>query len=306
MKNSQTFFAFAIIIGFITGCYSNASDSPTNELANISFKDYWYQGKAELSSYHLQQARYGELHDGEVVLIYVTEDFSAEKQVKLDNPSTAGNDKVPILKLNRSTKFNTGLYPYSILTSVFMPVNLNEHLHALKVTTSVQDWCGHVFTQLNNWNESIHVSTKSYFETESDQEYDLKPNHLEDEFWNIIRLNPEKLPLGKQLVIPGTIYTRLKHIELKPYEASLSLKETDNNTLSYTIDYPSLRRTLIIKFSNIFPYQIQGWEEEYTSGWGMGAKRLKSTARLNKTLVTDYWTKNSLNDKKLRNELGLQ
>ncbi|MDP7238046.1 MAG: hypothetical protein QGI34_15090, partial [Candidatus Latescibacteria bacterium] len=42
-----------------------------------SFGDYWYQGKAEITSYTLKQARYGEIHDGHVVLIFVTEDFSA-------------------------------------------------------------------------------------------------------------------------------------------------------------------------------------------------------------------------------------
>ena len=65
-----------------------------------AFGSYWFQGKAELTSYTLSQARYGELHPGEAILIFVTEDFSRKKQVKLDDPAAAGADKVPVLKLN--------------------------------------------------------------------------------------------------------------------------------------------------------------------------------------------------------------
>ena len=48
------------------------------------FKEYWFAGKAEITSYKLEQARYGELRDGSAVLIYVTEPFLADKQVKVN------------------------------------------------------------------------------------------------------------------------------------------------------------------------------------------------------------------------------
>ena len=47
------------------------------------FKDYWYSGEAELTRYELEQARYGEIHRGDAVLIFVTEDFRTDKQVKV-------------------------------------------------------------------------------------------------------------------------------------------------------------------------------------------------------------------------------
>ena len=59
----------------------------------MDFKNYWYQGKAEVASYKLEQARYGEMRDGHAVLVFVTEDFSKSKQVKLDNSQRAGKDK---------------------------------------------------------------------------------------------------------------------------------------------------------------------------------------------------------------------
>ena len=113
------------------------------------FSSYWYQGKAELTSYELEQARYGEIHPGHAVLIFVTEDFSKRKQVKLDIPSRAGNDAVSVLKCNFTKKFMTGIYPYSMMASVFSPVEVEEYPHALKVSTSTQEWCGHTYLQLN-------------------------------------------------------------------------------------------------------------------------------------------------------------
>jgi len=35
------------------------------------FGDYWYTGEAELTSYELKQSRYGEIHEGHAVLIFV-------------------------------------------------------------------------------------------------------------------------------------------------------------------------------------------------------------------------------------------
>ena len=51
---------------------------------NHQFKDYWYAGKAEITSYKLEQARYSELRDGKAVLVYVTEPFLPKAQVKSD------------------------------------------------------------------------------------------------------------------------------------------------------------------------------------------------------------------------------
>ena len=94
---------------------TQAANSSTN------FGDYWYRGLAEITSYTLQQSRYGEVHNGEAVLIFVTEDFSGQKQVKLDDPEKAGKDAIKVLKMNALRKFNTGVYPYTVMTSTFSP-----------------------------------------------------------------------------------------------------------------------------------------------------------------------------------------
>jgi hypothetical protein len=82
----------------------------TNDLQKDSkFKDYWYQGKAEITSYKLTQARYGGIYKGTAVNIFVTEDFLPEKQVKADAKNKAN---IPILKLNSTKNFVTGILSY--------------------------------------------------------------------------------------------------------------------------------------------------------------------------------------------------
>ena len=102
-------------------------EKKSEPLVNNQFHNYWYAGKAELNSYELKQSKYGEIRKGEVVLVFVTEPFSLSKQVKLDNPNKAGKDNVPVMKLNQIRKFTTGIYDYSIVTSVFTPVDINTH-----------------------------------------------------------------------------------------------------------------------------------------------------------------------------------
>ncbi len=88
-----------------------------------AFEGYWSKGQAEITSYVLDQSRYGEIHPGNAVLIFVTEDFSRSRQVKLDRPERAGEDRARVLKLNLTKKFATGVYPYSLMSSVFTPLD---------------------------------------------------------------------------------------------------------------------------------------------------------------------------------------
>ena len=261
-------------------------------------KDYWYNGTAEISSYSLQQVRYGELRDGNAVMIFVTEPFNIEKQVKADRPK---KQDISVLKLNSTKKFNTGVYPYSIMNSTFYPIANNQH--AIKITNSVQEWCGHVFMQLNN-RKTFDIHSYSYFESEGDQDISLAKTILENELYNKLRIAPNTLPTGNLNIIPDFSYLRLAHKETKPYTCIASLKQDDTVSI-YTLEYPDLNRTLSITFTSNFPYIIQGWEENYNSGFGPNAKQMTTKATLKKTMNIPYWSKNSNSDEILRNELML-
>jgi len=182
-------FNLLIIVGIVS-CGTSVSQQPGSQKPE-NFDDYWYAGKAEISSYELEQARYGEIHKGTSVLIFVTEPFSKSKQVKLDNSRDESEDNVSVMKLNMNKKFLTGIYPYSMMMSTFTPVSYNEYPDPFKVTTSSQEWCGHTFMQLNLKEKNYRLRGFSYFESEGDVDLNVKNVIMEDELWTRIRLNPE-------------------------------------------------------------------------------------------------------------------
>ena len=289
---------------FFQACAQN-TDQKSAEKVNLNldeqFGDYWYQGKAELTSYDLEQVRYGQKREGEAVLIFVTEDFSKSKQVKLDNPQVAGDDAEKVMKLNFTKKFNTGLYPYSIMTSTFSPVYPEYDIHARKITTSVQEWCGHVFMQLNNEDGQYSLMSRSYFQSEGDLKMNLDKIWLEDELWNLIRLDPTKIPEGEIQLFPSTQFLRLKHKENKAYTANVSIIKNDSSN-ELKVEIPAVERKLSIFYRSEHPYQIEKWEESYPEN----GKIMTTTAILKKRLMLDYWNKNSVRDSVYRKNLEIE
>lgn len=259
------------------------------------FKSYWYNGDAEITSYKLEQVRYGEVREGSAVLVYVTEDFLPEIQVKADNYRESN---IPVLKLNATKKFNTGIYPYSIMQSTFFPVS-NSH-HAIKVSTSVQEWCGQVYAQLNN-RKNFEITAHSYFQGEADETYELEKTWTENELWAKLRIDPNSLPTGNLQIIPSLEYTRLRHQKIVSHDAIAELKEG-----KYVIDYPELNRNLTIIFNPQFPFEILGWEESTVSGYGANSEMLTTKATKLQSVKIDYWTKNRNSDEALRASLQLK
>jgi len=296
--------AFTITISiFLTGCKTDKPEGNTNQAEvkavayNSQFNDYWYTGKAEVSSYELKQARYGEMRDGMATLIFVTEPFSKKKHVKLNYPDRAEDDKQTVMKLNFVKKFETGIYPYSMMLSSFTPVDQSP---TMKVTMSGQEWCGHVFAQLNLEKKKYKVQSFSYFESEGDQDFSIDRTLLEDEVWNLIRLDYKALPTGEIKVTPGLFATRLMHQPLKTLNVKATLKETGDKA-TYTLNFEN-DRTLAITFATSFPHKILYWEETYK---GLGGKTLTTSGKLKETLHIDYWNKNSTADNYLRDSLRL-
>lgn len=285
---SYIFFGFLFII---TGCQNlDPTIEAEKRALTEDFKNYWFDGQAEITSYTLEQERYGEMREGTAVLIYVTEDFLTDVQVKADQPSEKTKT---VLKLNKTKNFLTGIYPYSIMSSVFYPVETHEH--AIKVSTSVQEWCGHTYAQLNNRND-FEISSHSYFKGEADQSFTLKKNYLEDEIWTQLRINPEELPLGNIEMIPSLEFARLRHKKIKLFYVEATLTTTDDVHV-YSLHYHELDRTLSIQFEPFFPYKIVGWEENIGD--------FTSKAAINEQIKSDYWTKNKNEDHHLRDSLNL-
>ncbi len=302
----QRLFSFTIFFFFAhthSSCQKKQPITPSSSsfTETDSFKSYWFNGLAEINSYQLSQSRYGENREGKAILIFVTEDFSAKKQVKLDNQPESDDRKISVLKMNFTKNFVTGIYPYSMMLSAFTPISTNQHPATLKLTMSSQEWCGQVFTQVNWSGKKYKIQSNSYFEKEGDTQTTSPSVLLEDELWNRIRLAPDALPIGKVKILPGLFYSRLLHAPLTPQQADISKKENPDSWL-YTIQFEESNRLLAITFEKIAPYRILSWEEHFTER----GKNVVTKAVLQKTLRLDYWTKNKNEFNYLRDSLALQ
>jgi hypothetical protein len=289
---------YSIVFGFITfilivGCQESKPNAQTITSDKVSLDRYWYQGKAEVNSYDLQQERYGAIRPGHAILIFVTEDFLKDKQVK--NESNTSNQSTLVLKHNLIRRFTTGLYDYSLMTSVFSPLYNISKPNALKITTTLQDWCGTSSVQFNKKGNKWDVSLRSYFEKENDQDYNIDDAYTEDELINLIRIAPGKLPIGEVNIVPMTQSALMLHWPIKPTNVKASLTAykgdefTGNKLKSYTLEFPVLNRSISYIYEAESPYKIVGWKETYN---GKDGKPLTSLAKLHNTSLEAYWTEN--------------
>lgn len=284
-----------ILLAISLGCTNpkpNPEASSSLPLSSV-FKTYWFDGTAEINSYVLDQSRYGAPREGSAVLIYVTEDFLPEVQVKANQRSESTQT---VLKLNRTKNFLTGIYPYSIMTSVFSRLGQSRPL--IKTTTSIQEWCGQSYLQLNR-KDNLKVKSHSYFEGEADQNLQFQDALTEEELWMWIRTQPDRLPQGNLELLPSFEFIRLKHQPLALYQAEAVLEENDS-LKTYSLTYPKLQRKLSIRFTKEAPHTIMGWTEQNLKNPDQTTR-----AQINKTVKLPYWKLNKLGDERFRDSLGL-
>jgi hypothetical protein len=239
-------------------------------------------------------------------MIFVTEDFLTDKQVKYE--FWPRQSAVPILKLNAYRRFNTGLYPYTLLTSVFKPTAPVD-APALKVAATVQEWCGMAYTQLNRRQGQWQVDAHSYFQAEGDRQFNVPEAPSEDAAWIQVRRDPTALPTGSGQMVPALLYLRLLHKPLQSYQAQMERAKQQDSPFSdqpldiWTVRYPELGRQLSIHYDPAPPHLILGWEER---GPGLGGRELTTRGTLTHVMMEDYWSHHDLSDAPMRDKLGLE
>ena len=304
--------AVFLLLNIANSCSQAQQDTQLNLSADIDhekFGDYWYQGEAELNNFKIEEIRYGEIREGSAVMIFVTEDFLTDKQVKLET-APAGRDHTTVLKLNYMEEFTTGIYEYNMMASVFSPVQVHKYPQTQKVTISSQDWCGHAFFQLNNNGKGFDLMGHSYFESEGDFSQTLPNVITEDDIWVKLRLNPDLLPEGEIQLIPGGFYQRFSHRDWAPATATtehMAWENNDdtfpgNNLMAYEISYPNLNRTLTIIYEAEAPYKIAGWIKERE---GSDGETLTATSIRTNSIKSAYWRQHDNDDLNMRDSLGL-
>lgn len=287
------------------------------------FQRHWHDRRAEIDGYRLVQPRYGQARAGSAVMVWVTEPFSASKHVKLDRPAAAGPDLAPVMKLNLLRRFKTGIYDYNLMLSVFSPLVFDRDdalaQRALKVTFSAQEWCGHVFHQLDAFGDTLQSQWRSYFEAEGDGSQSLAlpaGTLLEDELWFRLRGLARPLEPGAYKVVSSLQSVRLAHVPLAIGQLEITRAARSERTrvpagvfetvrhdltISWGQSRPVQRRTLWIE--KAYPHRIIAWQGDVAGL--QGNEPVVERAELTGTIRDTYWEHNRLGDERLRSALGL-
>jgi hypothetical protein len=275
---------------------------------SAAFGKLWYDGNAEIATYALQESRYGELREGTRVMVFVTEPMRLATHIKPD--TKLPEDKmVRVIKLNDLRKFTTGIYEYSVMTSVFAAVEKKlgfENMATMKISYSSQEWCGQVFERLVRTAQKYEGMLYSYFESEGEESYgfDASGVETEDNLWIRVReLNGELLKEGesrKLRLIPSRWIIRKSHVPTVIVDATLSKGK------------PELRQSALGKIPTIpFSWKIgEGTtvvyvEQKYPHRIVEFKERDGSSGKLIAAQRQPYWQQNANRFAEKRIPLGL-
>ena len=266
------------------------------------FWSHWSDGKAEVNGYDLPQPRYGQLRKGYAALIYVTEPFSRSKAVKVDRYDASNADHFIALKLNLVKRFQTGIYDYGIMSSIF--TDPTRRFQTVKSTFSSQEWCGQVFEKLIVGRDQSILTIDSYFEGESATQQFKGPIDIEDAFWIQARGLDSGGPgtaLTPKTILGSATLRRLAHIKAVTYTTTSSWSQV--HTLQTPAGLFSVKammwrrqdgKTCQLHVETQRPFRIIGWEcSDGEKARMTGSKRLP------------YWNQSRLADEALLKEIGL-
>jgi hypothetical protein len=181
------------------------------------FEPHWQDGKAELDGYRYRVIRYGAERMGQAVMVFVTEPFSASGHVKVDNPKKNPADTFEALKLNFVRDWQTGIYDYNTMVSVY---TRSRDFSLEKISFSAMEWCGSVYEEMVFEAHRITDRLSSYFEGESGyRTYQRKDGGVEeDQLFILLRglRGSDFLSPGESRTVPflaSCFYRRLVHRE---------------------------------------------------------------------------------------------
>lgn len=270
-----------------------------------SFDSAWHDGRAELDGYRLEIERYGEPRQGTAVMIFVTEPFSASQLVKADDPAADPSDVFEALKLNLVRDFQTGIYDYNTMVSVFVR---SADFSPVKISFTSAEWCGHVYEELLFRPPRISSRILSYFQGESaEREIDAQPEGVtEDGLYILLRgLREPYLAPGQMRTVPflpSAFHRRLRHeplawttaeIRRLPQGERIRVPAGEFDTAIYRVEVAD-GRVGTFHIEEPHPHRIVRWD------WGTERGDLTGSERL------AYWTLHGNGDEQLLSRLGLR
>lgn len=265
--------------------------------ASSAFWERWGDGNAELSSYRGTVSRYGAPRPAELVLIYVTEPLDRETLVKDDEVQPPR--RVQVLKLNAALRFQTGIYPYSILTSVFAPVDayFAERFSPAKITMTAQEWCGHVFAGVWPGQGSFFLRGLSYFASEGERDESIEvPEDALYEDALLIQLRELDGPFAnggdwEGTLVPSLWRARRDHQPLRGVPATIR-RAREGDVVRFTITAGDYERVIEVEASG--DRRLLGWRTSDGDEF-----RIVATDRL------PYWDLHDPGEEEARERIGL-
>ncbi|HEU4365023.1 MAG TPA: hypothetical protein VFT13_06105, partial [Candidatus Krumholzibacteria bacterium] len=239
------------------------------------------------------------------VMIFVTEPFSESKRVKADDAAANPADTFTALKLNLVRDFQTGIYDYNTMVSVFVRA---ETMEPAKVSFSSAEWCGHVYTEMTFAQKSIRGTVASYFEGESGPISLARPRNGvgEDELFVALRgLRGDFLAAGATRTVPylpGVLHARLAHKPLEWTQATITRAAASEKVTVPAGTFDAMRYDVKIAdgragtffIESAYPHRIVRWSlPPDVSGELTGSARL------------EYWRLNAQGGESHLKDLGL-
>lgn len=278
------------------------------------FGSWWHDGKAELDGYRYTVQRYGHERSGRAVAVYVTEPFSRARHVKLDDPARAPDDAVDVLKLNLMRDFQTGIYDYHTMLSLFAT---SSDFTPLKIAFTSSEWCGQVSEELHVIGRQLRQRVASYFEGESIQQPLPLPagGVQEDALFIVLRgLRGAYLRPGESRAVPflaSPFHRRLAHrpavwgratIERLAAPVTVSVPAGTFECDVYSVQ-PSDGRRGRFEIERAWPHRIVRWRWQPAAD----APALGGTdaAELTGSLRLEYWRTHDPGDERLLERLGI-
>ena len=288
-----------------------ATATSAQEPAPVDFSAHWHDGYAELNGYRWEGARYGESRSGQAVMVFVTEPFSETKRVKVNDHSRNPDDTVDVLKLNLVRDFQTGIYDYNTMVSVFVRTS---DFSPVKTTFTSAEWCGHVYGEQRFGEKELREQYFSYFEDETgDRTLEWKPGGVTEDhlFIQLRGLRGDFLAPGERKsfpLLPGMFFRRLAHRVLAWTTVDIArLDELQRvtvpagtfETITYVLTADDRRAQFDIE--SAYPHRIVKWSWSSLSAAGPSGEtgELTGTARLK------YWRLNDNGHESYLEELGL-
>jgi len=291
--------------------------APAARSGDPEFGAYWHDGKAELDGYRLTMLRYGQPRAGQAVMIFVTEPFREGARVKADDPSNNPADVFDALKLNLVRDFQTGIYDYNTMVSLFVR---SDTFAPVKVSFTSAEWCGNVYEELLVDPGRIRHQLHSYFEGETTSGTLPRPaaGMLEDELYVRLRgLRGEFLPSGGKRTVaflPSTFYRRMAHqptrwtiasIERLAAAQQVRVPAGSFSAAEYVVRVADGREGRFL-IETAYPHRIVRWS--WTPPRGVVAEHWLGAAdsgELTGSARLVYWTLHANGDERYLKQLGL-